>query len=132
MNKKQIALFSLFSALIISGFGIVSAMASSTTTGTTSADKVSQIEKMFGITLTDEQKTQVQTKQTEMETKKAEELAKWQAMTLDTWKEQEIARINATTQDQFDQMKEKQVNRLQNDKGFEGGPHGQTMDQPAE
>lgn len=116
MNKKQIALFSIFSALIISGFGMMSAFASENVNG----DQADQIQKRFGITLTEEQKAQIQARETEMETKRAEELTKWQDMTLESWKAQEIERINATTQEQFDKMKENRVNMLKNGKGGMG------------
>jgi len=134
MNKKQIFLFSIFSALIISGFGIASVMASSAgtlTAGTTGIQNMTQeLQKRFGITLTPDQQAQVDAKQKEMATNKANELAKWQSMTLDTWKQQEIAKINSTTQAQFDSMKTKQVNMLQNGKGFRGG-FNKGMEAPA-
>jgi len=120
MNKKQIVIFSIFSALIISGFGIASVMAASAGTTNTNLTKTEQFQKMFGITLTPEQQTQIDAKQKEMETKKADELAKWQAMTLDSWKQQETAKINATTQAQFDAIKQRTVNMLQNTNGHMG------------
>lgn len=117
MNKKQILLFSVISAFIISGFGIMSVMASENAVLPSQADR---FQKMFGITLTDEQKTQMEAKQKEAETKRSEELSKWQLMTLENWKQQETDRINSTTQDQFDKIKERQVNMLKNGKGFMG------------
>jgi Zn-dependent M16 (insulinase) family peptidase len=131
MNKRQVLVFSLLSALIVSGFGIVNALAASSGTNN-SVDKAAQLEERYGITLTDEQKTQIEAKEQEQETKKAEELAKWENMTLDTWKAQEIERINATTQEDFDKMKERQLNMLENGKG---GPMGEPKDmgeKPAE
>jgi len=131
--KKQTLLLSLFAALVISSFGVVNVMASENT-GT--LNKIDHFQKMFGITLTDEQKTQLENKQKEQDTKRAEELAKWQSMTLDTWKTQEIARINAITQDQFDKMKEQHINMLKNGKGGMGGEFNGGMklrlDKPAE
>lgn len=131
MNKRQVLVFSLLSALIVSGFGIVNALAASSGTNN-SVDKAAQLEERYGITLTDEQKTQIEAKEQEQETKKAEELAKWENMTLDTWKAQEIERINATTQEDFDKMKERQLNMLENGKD---GPMGDPKDmgeKPAE
>lgn len=131
MQKKKLIIFSVLSTLIISAFGLATALAaSSETVSKTAPTRVEQIEQKFGITLTDEQKTQIQTKDTEMQAKRAEELAKWQNMTLDTWKAQEIERINATTQDQFDKMKEQHTNMLQNGKGGMGMHMG--MEKPAE
>ena len=98
----------------------MSALAASSETIANVPNKVQQFQERFGITLTDEQKAQIAAKETEAETKRAEELAKWESMTLDSWKQQEIARINATTQDQFDKMKERQVNMLKNGKGNMG------------
>jgi len=118
MNKKQILLFSVLSVFIISGFGIASVTASGNTTG--ALNQIQEIQKRLGITLTEDQKVQMEAKQKEMETKRSEELSKWQSMTLETWKQQEIDKINATTQDQFDKMKERQVNMLKNGKGFMG------------
>ena len=126
--KKQTLLLSLFAALVISGFGVVSAMASENTGALNKAD---HFQKMFGITLTEEQKAQVEAKQKEAETKRSEELAKWQSMTLDSWKAQEIAKLNATTQDQFDKMKEQHVNMLKNGKGSMG-QFGERFNKPAE
>ena len=118
MNKKQILLFSVLSAFIISGFGIASVMASGNTTGV--LNQIQEIQKRFGITLTEDQKVQMEAKQKETEIKRSEELSKWQSMTLETWKQQEIDKINSTTQDQFDKMKERQVNMLKNGKEFTG------------
>jgi hypothetical protein len=115
MNKKQILLLSLFSAFIISSFGIASAMASNN-----GINQINQFQKRTGITLTPEQKIQIETKQKEAETKRAEELNKWQTMTIDSWKTQEIQRINNTTQEQFDKMKERQINMFKNGKGNMG------------
>jgi hypothetical protein len=129
MNKKQTLFLSLFSALVISSFGIMSAMAANSTSV---SNQVDNFQKRFGITLTDEQKTQMQTKQTEAETKRAEELTKWQTMTLDAWKQQEILRINSTTQEQFDKMKDQHVNMLKNGKGGGmGGEFRKGLDKPA-
>jgi hypothetical protein len=129
MNKKQLLMLSAVSALIVSGFGIASAFASNSINV---SDKIQEFQNRFGITLTDEQKTQMQTKQTEMETQRATELAKWQAMDLATWKQQQIDKINATTQAEFDKTKERQVNMLQNGKGFGPGMGGERMEKPAE
>lgn len=120
MNKKQLIVFSVLSTLIVSGFGVMSALAASSETVANVPNKVQQFQERFGITLTDEQKTQIAAKETEAETKRAAELAKWESMTLDSWKQREIDRINATTQDQFDKMKERQVNILKNGKGNMG------------
>lgn len=120
MNKKQILLLSIFSALIISGFGFVSVMASSSGVGMGVLDRVQDIQKRLGITLTSEQQAQIETKQKEMETQRADELAKWQSMTLDSWKQQEINRINSTTQEEFDKIKERNINMLKNGKGSMG------------
>lgn len=130
MQKKKLIIFSVLSALIVSGFGLATAMAASSGIASNAPDQASQIEKRYGITLTDEQKAQMETKETEMQTKRTEELAKWQSMTLDSWKQQEIDRINSTTQDQFDKMKEQHVNMLQKDKGGMG-MRGM-MEKPAE
>lgn len=132
MNKKQAIVFSLLSALIVSGFGVASALAASSGIVANAPDKVTQLENRYGITLTDEQKAQIEAKDQEAETKRAEELAKWQNMTLDTWKAQEIERINATTQDQFDKMKERQINMSENGKGAPMGDFKGMGDKPAE
>ncbi|MFA5169301.1 MAG: hypothetical protein WC420_00940 [Candidatus Paceibacterota bacterium] len=131
MNKKQLIVFSVLSTLIVSGFGIMSALAASSETIANVPNKVSQIEEKYGITLTDTQKTQIAAKETEAETKRAAELTKWENMTLDAWKQQEIDKINATTQDQFDKMKERQVNILKNGKGNMGEFRGMG-EKPAE
>lgn len=131
MNKKQVLIFSVLSALIVSGFGVASALAASSGIVANAGNRVDQLESRYGITLTDEQKTQIETKEKESETKRAEELTKWENMTLDTWKQQEIAKINATTQDQFDKMKERQVNMLKNGKGGMG-EFKDRMEKPAE
>jgi hypothetical protein len=128
MNKKQLLMLSAVSALIVSGFGVVSVFASNST-GV--SNQIQEFQNRFGITLTDDQKTQMQTKQTEMETKRAEELVKWQSMDLATWKQQQIDKINATTQAEFDKTKERQVNTLKNGKGFGPGLE-RGMDKPAE
>ncbi|MDD5098385.1 MAG: hypothetical protein PHD31_01550 [Candidatus Pacebacteria bacterium] len=129
MNKKQILLLYLFSAFVVSSFGIANVMASNSTGTLNQAD---QFQKRFGITLTPEQKTQMETKQKEVDTKRSEELAKWQSMTLDVWKQQEIAKINSTTQEQFDKTKERQINMLKNGKGNMGEFRGEKLDKPAE
>lgn len=130
MNKKQVLLLSAISALIISGsFGAVRVFAANSTDSNSSLTKV---EKMFGITLTDEQKTQITAKENEQSTKRAEELAKWEAMDLATWKQQQIDKINATTEDEFAKTKEQQVNMLKNGKGFGPGLGGERMEKPAE
>ncbi len=90
-----------------------------------------KFQERFGITLTDEQKAQIQTKQQEMETKRSEELAKWQSMTLEEWKTQEIQRINSVTQEEFDKMKEQRTKMLQNNGEHRGGRFG-PMEGPAE
>jgi len=131
MNKKQVLVFSLLSALIVSGFGVASALAASSGIVSNHQDRANQFEERFGITLTDEQKAQVQAKESERETKRAAELSKWESMTLDDWKQQEIDKINATTQDQFDKMKERRVNMLKNGKGFMGEFKGM-REKPAE
>jgi PIN domain nuclease of toxin-antitoxin system len=131
MNKKQLLVLSAISALIVSGFGAVSVLAANNTNSSSSLNRVEQVQKMFGITLTDEQKTQIQTKQTEMEATRAAELAKWQSMDLATWKQQQIDKINATTQTEFDKTKTREVNMLQNGKGFGHGPQ-KGMEKPAE
>ena len=122
-------MLSLVSALIVSGFGAVNAFASNSTSV---ANHIQNFQEKFGITLTEEQKTQIQTKETEMENKRATELTEWQNMTLATWKQQQIDKINATTQEEFDKIKEQQVNRLKNGKGFGPGFSGQRMEKPAE
>lgn len=133
MNKKQLLLLSAISALVISGsFGAVKVFASNSTDSASSLSKVEQIQKMFGITLTDEQKTQITAKETEETTKKSEELAKWEAMDFATWKQQQIDKINATTEDEFTKIKERQVDMLKNGKGFERGFGGEKMEKPAE
>ena len=129
MNKKQVLMLSAVSALIVSGFAVVNAFASSPTSV---SDKVQEFQNRFGITLTEEQKTQMQTKQTEMETQRAAELTKWESMDLATWKQQQIDKINATTQAEFDKTKERQVNMLKNGKGFGPGMGGERMEKPAE
>jgi hypothetical protein len=128
MNKRQIFLLSTISALIVSGFGIASVFAANSTSV---SNHVQDFQNRFGITLTDEQKTQMQTKQTEMETKRAAELTSWESMTLTTWKQQQIDKINATTQEEFDKIKEQRVNMLKNGKGFGPGLE-RRMEKPAE
>ena len=118
-------MLSLVSALIVSGFGAVNAFASN------NQSQLQNFQNRFGITLTEEQKTQIQAKETEMETKRATELAKWESMNLSTWKQQQIDKINATTQEEFDKIKEQQVNRLKNGKGFGPGLGGERMEKPA-
>ena len=125
MNKKQLLMLSLISALIVSGFGAVNAFASN------NQNQLQNFQDRFGITLTEEQKNQIQVKETEMETKRATELAKWESMNLSTWKQQQIDKINATTQEEFDKIKEQQVNRLKNGKGFGQGLGGERMEKPA-
>lgn len=134
MNKKQILLFSIFSALIISGFGAFNALASQASTSATDSkpSQVDEIQNRFGITLTDAQKTQIEAKQKEMETKMAEEKAKWQSMTLETYKAQEIAKINATTQAEFDKIKEMHVNAQGKGMGMRGGFNPDDTQKPAE
>ena len=110
MDKRQLLLLSAVSALIVSGFGAVNAFASNSN----------------GIS------NQIQTKETEMETKRATELTNWEAMTLATWKQQQIDKINATTQEEFDKIKEQQVNMLKNGKGFGPGLSGERKEKPAE
>jgi hypothetical protein len=129
MDKKQLFLLSAVSALIVSGFGVASAFASNS--GNVS-DKIQEFQNRFGITLTEEQKTQMQTKQTEMETQRATELTKWESMDLATWKQQQIDKINATTQAEFDKIKARQVNMLKNGKGFGPGMGGERIEKPAE
>ncbi|MFA5729704.1 MAG: hypothetical protein WC938_00530 [Candidatus Paceibacterota bacterium] len=129
MDKRQLLLLSAVSALIVSGFGAVNAFASN---DNGIANQIQKFQERFGITLTDEQKNQIQTKETEMETKRATELAKWEAMTLATWKQQQIDKINATTQEEFDKIKEHQVNMLKNGKGFGPGLSGERKEKPAE
>ncbi|HNY35963.1 MAG TPA: hypothetical protein PLD14_01775 [Candidatus Pacearchaeota archaeon] len=129
MNKRQLLLLSAVSALIVSGFGVINAFASDSTS---ISNKIQELQNRFGITLTDEQKNQIQTKQTEMETQRATELAKWEAMDLATWKQQQIDKINATTQEEFDKIKTRQVDMLKNGKGFGPGLGGERMEKPAE
>lgn len=129
MNKRQLLLLSAVSALIVSGFGVINAFASDSTS---ISNKIQEFQNRFGITLTDEQKNQIQTKQTEMETQRATELAKWEAMDLAAWKQQQIDKINATTQEEFDKIKTRQVNMLKNGKGFGPGLGGERMEKPAE
>jgi Zn-dependent M16 (insulinase) family peptidase len=129
MHKKQLLLLSAISALIVSGLGTVSVFASNSTS---ISNHIQNFQERFGIVLTEEQKTQIQTKETEMENKRATELTEWQNMTLATWKQQQIDKINATTQEEFDKIKEQQVNRLKNGKGFGPGFSGQRMEKPAE
>lgn len=129
MNKKQFLMLSAVSALIVSGFGVASAFASNSINV---SDRIQEFQNRFGITLTEEQKTQMQTKQTEMETQRATELTKWESMDLATWKQQQIDKINATTQAEFDKIKERQVNMLKNGKGFGPGMGGERMEKPAE
>jgi len=131
MQKKKLIIFSILSALIVSGFGLATAMAASSGIASNAPGQAEQFEKRYGITLTDEQKTQIQSKETEMQSKREEELSKWQNMTLDSWKQQEIERINATTQDQFDKMKEQRVNMFKNGKGGMG-MFGPKAEKPAE
>jgi len=128
MNKKQLLMLSAISALIVSSFGVVSVFAANSTS---TSNQIQELQNRFGITLTDEQKTQIQTKQTEMEAKRATELTQWQSMDLATWKQQQIDKINATTQAEFDKIKERQINMLQNGKGFGSGLQ-KGMDKPAE
>jgi hypothetical protein len=123
MNKKLLAV-SIFSALVISTFGIANVMACGTS-------QIENFQKKFGITLTEEQRAQIETKKQEMETKRTEELAKWQSMTLDQWKQQEIAKINATTQAEFDKIKEQRVKMLENNGWHKGGKFG-NINKPAE
>lgn len=128
MNKKRLLLLLVISALIVSsGFGAAKALAAN-------PDRAEQIQKMFGITLTSEQKNQLAAKDSEMEAERAAELAKWEAMDLATWKQQQIDKINATTQDEFDKIKEKQINMLKNGKGFGPGLEKRNggMERPAE
>lgn len=129
MNKKQLFMLSAVSALIVSSFGIVSAFASNSTSV---ANQVQNFQNRFGITLTDAQKTQMETKKTEMETKRAAELATWQSMDIATWKQEQINKINATTQAEFDKIKERQINILKNGKGFGLGLGGERKEKPAE
>jgi Zn-dependent M16 (insulinase) family peptidase len=124
MNKKQLLTTAIFSALFVSVFGIASVMASENS-------QIENFQKRFGITLTDEQKAVIETKEKEMETKKAEELVKWQSMTLDQWKAQEIERINNTTQEEFDKIKEQRIKMLENNGFHKGGRFGD-MNKPAE
>lgn len=129
MDKRQLLLLSAVSALIVSGFGAVNAFASSENG---ISNQIQKFQERFGITLTDEQKNQIQTKETEMETQRAAELAKWEAMTLATWKQQQIDKINATTQKEFDKIQEHQIDMLKNGKGFGPGLGGERKGKPAE
>jgi len=126
MNKKLLAI-SIFSTLIFCAFGIAGVMASETS-------QIEKFQERFGITLTDEQKTQIQTREQEMENKRTEELTNWQSMTLEEWKAEQIARINAITQEEFDQMKERRIQMLQSDNNgwHKGGRFFGGMDKPAE
>lgn len=121
----------MLSALIISGFGLATAMAASSGIVANAGNQAEQLEQRFGITLTEEQKTQIAARETETQAKRAEELAKWENMTLDAWKAREIERINSTTQEQFDKMKEQHVNMLKNGKGGMG-EFKFRMEKPAE
>jgi thiamine biosynthesis lipoprotein ApbE len=129
MNKKQFLILSVISALIVSGLGTVSVFASNSTSV---SNHIQNLQERFGITLTEEQKTKLQVKETEMETKRATELTEWQNMTLAAWKQQQIDKINATTQEEFDKVKTRQVNMLKNGKGFGLGMGGERMEKPAE
>jgi alpha-galactosidase/6-phospho-beta-glucosidase family protein len=132
MNKKLLAL-SIFTVLVISSFGVASVMASENTNDNSIASHIQNIQKKFGITLTDEQKTQIEAKKQELETNKAEELTKWQSMTLEQWKQQEIAKINAVTQEEFDKIKAQRIKMLENNGWHKGGRFGFIMeDKPAE
>jgi alpha-galactosidase/6-phospho-beta-glucosidase family protein len=124
MNKKQLLAISMFSLLAVCVFGVASVKASENSI-------IDSFQKRFGITLTEEQKNQIQTQQQEMENKRAEELAKWQSMTLDQWKAQEIERINNTTQEEFDKIKEQKTNMFQGKGGHKGG-RPMNMEKPAE
>lgn len=115
MNKKQFLILSVISALIVSGLGTASVFAANSTSV---SNYIQNLQERFGITLTEEQKTKLQAKETEKETKRATELIEWQNMTLVTWKQQQIDKINATTQEEFDKVKTRQVNMLKNGKGF--------------
>lgn len=132
MQKKKLIIFSVLSTLIISAFGLATALAASSETVSKAAPaQAEQIEQRYGITLTEEQKTQIAARETESQAKRAEELAKWENMTLDAWKAREIERINSTTQEQFDKMKEQHVNMLKNGKGGMG-EFKFRMEKPAE
>ncbi len=131
MNKKLWA-FSVLSALIISGFGVANVLASESAATTSKPSQLEELQKRFGITLTDEQKAQVEVKQKEAETKRSEELAKWQSMTLDTWKQQEIARVSATTQAEFDKIKEMHIKSPEQGRGMRGGFNPSNSQEPAE
>ncbi len=124
MNKKQLLAISIFSVLAVCVFGVASVKASETSI-------IDNFQKRFGINLTEEQKAQIQTQQQEMETKRSENLAKWQSMTLDQWKAQEIERINNITQEEFDKMKKQKTKMLQ-DNGFHKGGRFMNMERPAE
>lgn len=123
MNKKLLAV-SIFSVLTICMFGIVNVMASENS-------QIENFQKRFGIALTEEQKAQIETKKQEMETKRAEDVAKWQSMTLEQWKSQEIQRINSVTEEQFNKMKEQKTKMMENNgrRGF--GKLGK-IEKPAE
>ena len=129
MDKRQLLLLSAVSALIVSGFGAVNTFASSENG---ISNQIQKFQERFGITLTDEQKNQIQTKETEMGTQRATELAKWETMTLATWKQQQIEKINATTEEEFNKIKEQRVNMLKNGKGFGPGLSGERKEKPAE
>jgi len=132
MNKKQLLALSIFSVLVISSFGIANVMASENTNDNPIASQIENIQRKFGITLTDEQKTQIEAKKQELETSKAEELTKWQSMTLDQWKQQQIEQINATTQEEFDKIKAQRIKMLENNGWHKGGRFGFIMeDKPA-
>ena len=135
MNKKQLLALSIFSVLVISSFGIANVMASENTNNNPIASQIENIQRKFGITLTEEQKTQIEAKKQELETSKAEELTKWQSMTLDQWKQQEIAKINAVTQEEFDKIKAQRIKMLENNGWHKGGRFGnmdKPIDEPAE
>lgn len=129
MHKKQLLILSAVSVLIVSGFGIASVFASAPTSLST---QVQNFQNRLGITLTDEQKTQIETKQAQTEAQKATDLTKWEAMDLATWKQQQIDKINATTQADFDKIKVRQVNMLKNGKGFGLGLGREKTGNPAE
>ncbi|MFA5432993.1 MAG: hypothetical protein WC319_09015 [Candidatus Paceibacterota bacterium] len=128
MNKKQFLILSVISALIVSGLGTASVFAANSTSV---SNHIQNLQERFGITLTEEQKTKLQAKETEMETKRATELTEWQNMTLATWKQQQIDKINATTQEEFDKVKTRQVNMLKSGKGFGLGFGQGRMEKPA-
>lgn len=133
MNKKQLLALSVFTVLVISSFGVASVMASGNTNDNSIASHIQNIQRKFGITLTDEQKAQIEAKKQELETSKAEELTKWQSMTLEQWKQQEIAKINAVTQEEFDKIKAQNIKMLENNGWHKGGRFGFIMeDKPAE